>query len=251
MWKVVVLILICSPLASAEPSARLSAFVEGRYLEAVSLAEAEPSSDSLAFAARSLLAEAMSAETQVPSPTLAEDAERFARRALEADPQHIEGRLQLAIALSLRARPMSTQQARKSGYGTEAKKLAESVLDDDPDNFYAHGFLSVWHIEVVRRGGGLGAAVMGASVKKAKRHYQRAIAIDPEDASTHWQYARALAALNARKYREDIRTALEAAYAASCETQLESVMKARADFLKTALKEQTHREIETLAARML
>lgn len=251
MWKLVALLWICTPVAVAETSARLTAFADGRYHDAVTLAQAEQSADNLAFAARSLLAEAMSAEDQIPSQQLAEDAERFARRALEIEPDHIEGRLQLAIALSLRARPMSNKEARKSGFGSEARRLVESVIEDDPDNFYAHGFMSVWHIEVVRRGGTLGSAVMGASVRKGRSHYERAIALDPDDASTHWQYARALTALNARKYRREIENALESAFVAACETQLETTMKSRATVLRTAFQEQTLREVELLASRML
>ncbi|MEM9938837.1 MAG: hypothetical protein AAF768_08320 [Pseudomonadota bacterium] len=240
-----------TPLASAETSERLTAFADGRYADAVALAQIEDSADSLAFAARSLLAEAMSAEDHIPSLALAEEAENFARRALGLDPRHVEARLQLAIALSLRARPMSTRQALDSGLGTEAKKLVLSVLDDDPDNFYAHGFMSVWHLEVVRRGGSLGSAMMGASVKKARRHYQHATALNPDDASTHWQYARALAALNARKYREEVQAALEAAYRATCETELETIMKARAVQLNLAFQAQSNREVERIAERML
>ena len=44
---------------------------------------------------------------------------------------------------------MTVGEARKTGWGDEARDLAEAVLDDEPDNFYAHGFLSVWHVEVV------------------------------------------------------------------------------------------------------
>ncbi len=245
------LFLLLTPAAFADQAAQLVAFTEGRYDEAVTLAEAEPSADNLAFAARSLLAEAMSAPDQVPPQTLALQAEAFARRAIAADAGHVEGRLQLAIALSLRARPLSDRAARRSGFGSEAKTLAEAVLKDDPANAYAHGFMAVWNIEVVRRGGGLGAAIMGASVRQGKRHYTHAIATNADDASTHWQYARALTALNARKYRRDIDTALAAAMAAHPGSALERTMQARAAKLKTALDTQSHKACERLAENML
>lgn len=245
------LIMLTPLTAIAEEDAHLIAFSEGRYSEAASVVEISHAPDNLAFAARSLLAEAMSAEDFSVTPELVEQAENLAREALSNTPDHIEARLQLAIALSLKARPMSTREARRTGYGEDAKRLADSVLRDDPTNTYAHGFLSVWHIEVRRRGGAIGATMMGASVKKARRHYQAAIALDPDDASIHWQYARALAALNAKAYREEIATALDRATGCGAETRLEQVMQARAVDLQSALRTQSRAEAEALAARML
>ena len=251
MGRLLAILLWLCPAALADETARLTAFSEGRYAEAVTLAEANPSADNLAFAARSLLAEAMSSSDHIPPQALAQQAEDFARRAIDTDAAHVEARLQLAIALSLRARPLTTRQARKSGYGSQAKALAEAVLDDDPGNAYAHGFMAVWHIEVVRRGGAIGATIMGASVRKGRRHYAKAVAANPGDASTHWQYAKALTALNARKYRAEIDSALAAAITAPTETELEKIMQARAMELKTALETQPRRVCERLAEHML
>ncbi len=237
--------------ARADDTAQLAAFSQGRYDEAVTLAETRPSADNLAFAARAILAEAMSAPDYTPPQARVQQAETYARRAIAAAPDHIEARLQLAIALSLRARPLTTRQARKTGYGSQARTLAEAVLEDDPANTYAHGFLAVWNIEVVRRGGGFGSALLGASVRQGKRHYAAAIGIDAGDASVHWQYARALAALNAKKYRDDIDTALTAALVAAPDSELEAIMQRRARILKTALETQTRKASEQLAAEML
>lgn len=92
---------------------------------------------------------------------------------------------------------------------------------------------------------------MGASIKKARRHYQAAIALSPDDASIHWQYARALTALNAKKYRDEIDLALERALGCDAETRLEQVMQARAQTLQSALRTQKRATAEELAARML
>ena len=191
-WFVILIVLIWSTAAQAEEQAHRIAFSEGRYSDAASAADVMHTPDNLAFAARGLLAKAMSAEDFIPPPDLIDQAEQFAREALIEAPEHIEARLQLAIALSLKTRPMTTRQTLRSGYGDEAKRLVESVLEDDPANVYAHGFLSVWHIEVRRRGGAIGASMLGASVKQGRKHYQNAVALSPDDASVHWQYARAL-----------------------------------------------------------
>ncbi len=251
MKYLIALLLMLAPCAAADESAQTSAFSQGRYEEIIALAESEPNADNLAFAARSLLAKAMSSADQTPPPSLAQLAEDYARRALSVDAHHVEARLQLAIALSLQARPMSAREAMRAGYGTQARDLVETVLSDTPDNAYAHGYMAVWNIEVVRRGGRFGAAMLGASVRKARAHYTKAIAVDASDASTHWQYARALTALNARKYRRDIDTALDAALVVETESELERTMQARAQQLKTALETQSRKACEQLAKRML
>lgn len=243
--------LLTTPLAHAVPQQWSEAFEDGAYRTAAMEAQIEQSADNLAFAARCLLAQAMSAPDHQPPQDIVIEAEALARQALEQEPDHIEGRLQLAIALSLRAHPLSTREAMRAGYGGDAKELVEAVLVDDPDNFYANGFMAVWHVEVVRRGGSVGSAILGASVKRARRFYSDAAEIASDDASTHWQYARALTALNAKKYRNEIDMALNAALSAEAETALEQVMQDRAQTLKTALETQDRKSVQDMAARML
>lgn len=243
--------LMLFPSALAEENAQLIAFTEGRYAEAADLTAFADTADAKAFAARSLLAEAMSNEDYLPPQSIVEQAEQYARSALAIDPDHIEGRLQLAIALSLRARPLSLSEARKTGFGEKSKELAIGVLEDDPTNPYAHGFMAVWHIEVRRRGGTIGASIMGASVKRGRRHYEAAIAERPHDASIHWQYARALASLNAKKYQDEINAALAAALECGTDSQLEALMKARALTLSDAIASEPRKTVEALATKML
>lgn len=249
-WMFAFLMLI-SPAAFAEEDARILAFSDGRYEEAVSLADADASPDTLAFTARCRLAEAVSAPDYAPPLELLSEAEQLARRALATAPDHVEARLQLAIALSLKARPLSARQAMRTGFGEEARQLAESILEDDPGNAYAHGFLAVWHLEVRRRGGALGASIMGASVNRGRQHYRAALASAPGDAAIHWQYARALAALNVKKYRNDIDDALRLAESAPIETRLERLMQSRAYILQAVIKTEGRAEIQRTAAKML
>jgi hypothetical protein len=236
--------------AQAQGQDARDAFVAGEYDAAFAGVAADHGPDACAFGARTLLAKAISGETQPPEALLMA-ALGEAESALAVQPGHIEGRLQKAIALSLLARPMSLRDARDSGYGEAARQLAESVLADDPQNAYAHGFLAVWHIEVLNRGGFLGAMMMGASVDAAEAHYAAAMAASPGDASLHWQYARALAALSAWRYRKQITTALDAALAAPVDSELERVMQARARTLSSAMATGTSRDVETMAKLML
>lgn len=251
MRWIIATILFASPAAFAENEAQQIAFTEGRYVDAVSLSNGSSSPDDIAFSARSLLAQAVSAPDYEPPMHLLEAAEANARAALDLDPTHVEGRLQLAIALSLKARPLSNRDAMRSGYGEEAKDLADAVLRDDPDNTYAHGFLAVWHLEVRRRGGAIGASIMGASVRKARHHYETATQTAPDDASIHWQYARALAALNAKRYRNEVDRILKTALDCQTETTLEGVMKHRAETLQAAMLDEDWSTAKRMAAQML
>ena len=244
------LFLLVSPPAFAEEIASHTAYNEGRYAEAATLARTATTADGYAFSARALLAEGMCGEGQ-PSADLLDAAEASALAALELDAAHIEGRLQLAIALSLKARPLSLSEARKTGYAERARDLAEETLELDPQSAYAHGFLAVWNIEVVRRGGRIGSMMMGASIRDARGHYQSALALRPDDVALHWQYARALAALNARKYRSEIEVVLLRAVEGHPADALETVMAARAGVLQDALETQDRRAVEALAAEML
>jgi len=251
---VLAFLLILSAEARAQSDyseAYVMAFASGQYEEACTLALQIRSPDRLAFAARSLLAEAISASEDKPSPASIHQARELAAQALELSAQHHEARLQLAIALSLQVRDMSAREAWRSGSGKKARDLAQAVLEEDPENAYAHGFLAVWHIEVRRRGGRLGASLMGASITKASQHYQLARALRPHDAGLHWQYARALAALDARKHKDEIRTALQASLRSPASTALDTVMQKRANDLWALFHHASSDEVSRRAANML
>ncbi|MEO0983433.1 MAG: hypothetical protein AAFX03_12365 [Pseudomonadota bacterium] len=244
------LFLMAAPAAHAAGPEALEAFAEGRFQDAAEHADAADDADHHAFAARAILAGCMTGDTE-PRHEHLKAAEARARAALALDPDHIEGRLQLAISLSLQARPLSTSEARKSGHGDVAKELAESVVEDDADNPYAHAVLAIWNIEVLRRGGRLGGVVMGASLKQARRHYEIAAAATPDDASLHWQYARALAAHKPKKNREAINAALRASINASVDDELERIMQSRAIVLAEALQTMKPKSVASLAEGML
>ncbi len=224
------------------------AFDEGRFVEAATMTRAGDA-DALAFRAKALLSEAISGNNGL-SDALLGDAVFAADEALAMDPQHAEARLQRSIAISLTTRAMTTREVQKSDLVDEAKATVEGLLAEDETNAYAHMFLSVWHLEVWRRGGRIGAIAMGANRKTARAHYTTATALADDDASIHWQYGKALAALNARKYKEEINTVLGKAIAAEAETALEQTMQARAQTLKDALASKPRREVEALAAAM-
>ena len=77
---------------------------------------------------------------------------------------------------------------------------------------------------------------MGASLDKARTNYQAAIRLAPDDVGIHWQYARALAALDAKTHASEIAQALDRALAASASDHVEQVMQTRAAELADVLK---------------
>ena len=236
--------------AFADVASANAAFRAGDYDLALSEAAGERSADAHALRARAMLAKVMCSGRE-PDLASLKDALAAAEAALKLDADHGEGRLQKAITLSLLTRPMSLGDARDSGYGPKARALAEAVLADDPANHYALGFLAVWHVEVHRRGGSLGAAVMGASLKSARKYYAEAVRLAPEDAGLRWQWARALAAFDAKKYHSEIEAELEAALAIDPATELDRVMQERAAALLEVVETQKTRDVEKTAQGML
>jgi tetratricopeptide (TPR) repeat protein len=228
-------ILAASALAHPTSAELNSKFTRGDYMEAAKEAEAAAGADDLAFAARALLAHCMTG-TEEPDAGIVDRASKDAEAALKIDPRHEEGQLQLAIALSLKSRRMDVLDAWSKGYGDKGRRLANQVLKDDPRNFYAHGFLAVWNVEVRRRGGSFGAGMMGASLKSAREHYEKARSLAPDDVGIHWQFGRALAALDAEKYGNEAAKALARAMAANVGDHIETVMQERAAALAQALK---------------
>lgn len=228
-------LLLALPALAHPTSPELAGkFARGEYMAAAAAAETAAGADDLAFAARALLAHCMTGSSE-PDSALVDRAARDAEQALKEEPGHEEAQLQLAIALSLKSRDMDAMAAWSAGYGERGRKLAEGVLKADPRNFYAHGFLAVWNIEVERLGGGMGAFMMGASLDKARQHYEAARQLAPDDAGVHWQFARALAALDLRQYQTEVKTALQRAVASHASDHVEEVMQERAQRLLDAI----------------
>ncbi len=223
--------------ASADPISNdlTEKFARGAYMDAAREAEANATADDLAFAARSLLAYCMTG-TAEPATAIIDRAMQNSEQALKLAPSLNEARLQLAIALALKSRPMDAMAAWNAGYGEKGRKLAEQVVKSDPANIYALGYLAVWNIEVERRGGGMGSWMMGASLTKARNYYATAANLAPDDIGLHWQYARALVALNAKKYGNEAMNALNRAAAANAGDYLERIMQQRAAELADILK---------------
>jgi len=242
MLRVLVLFFLSVPWsfaqadkAFAQPEEAFAAYTAGQYEAAARLGEADGSAPGYALAARAVLASGVQEAGVEPSAEVLRRAQALARRALALDAGNAEARLQLAISLSLETRPMSLRAARRTGYGRLTRDLALSVLRDEPDHPYAHGFLAVWNIEVLRRGGRLGALIMGASLEQGRYHYAEAAKFAPDDGAIHWQWGRVLTATNPKKYRREIDLALAASIASQRDDALEGILQIRAADLRARL----------------
>jgi hypothetical protein len=90
-------------------------------------------------------------------------------RLSSLQPGHIEARLQKAIALSLLSRPMSAGECGAAALAAKRGTLLKAYWRKNPATFMRMPFLAVWNAEVIRRGGTLGAMMMGASLDKARQ----------------------------------------------------------------------------------
>ncbi|KAF0179544.1 MAG: hypothetical protein IV086_16875 [Hyphomonadaceae bacterium] len=220
--------------ASAWAQSAREAYVDGAFLEAASLGEAQGQADDLALAARALLAEVVTGDPADIDVLLAR-AEANARRALAADRSNTEARLQLAAAIGMRGRRATIAEAMRKGYAGEGRALVRAAIVEAPREAWAHALEGGWNLEVVRRGGGVGAAYYGASVRAGHAAFERARALAPDDAIIAYQYAVALLELDPERYGAEAARLLAAASACRPADAFETRVKAKAASVATVL----------------
>ncbi len=196
-----ILALVSAPARADPPGAALHLFTDGRYVAAAELAQRQTnSSEALAFSARALIAACVTHSGCDDLPATMERAERSARDALVLDPGSIDARLQLAAISGIRSRRASLTQAFAGGYAQRGKRLIDEALSIAPDNAEALALLGVWHLEVLRRGGGLGAMIYGANLSQGLAAFDRAQRSAPDNPIIALHYAVALLLLDAPRH---------------------------------------------------
>ena len=188
--------------ASAWAQSAREAYVDGAFLEAASLGEAQGQADDLALA---------------------------------ADRSNTEARLQLAAAIGMRGRRATIAEAMRKGYAGEGRALVRAAIVEAPREAWAHALEGGWNLEVVRRGGGVGAAYYGASVRAGHAAFERARALAPDDAIIAYQYAVALLELDPERYGAEAARLLAAASACRPADAFETRVKAKAASVATVL----------------
>jgi hypothetical protein len=194
---------LASASARADPPrAALNLFADGRYVAAAEIAQRQTrSAEALAFSARSLIAACVTHSGCEDLTSMLAQAERGARDALALDAGSVDARLQLAAISGIRGRRASLTQAFAGGYAPRGKRLIDEALRIAPDNAEAQALLGVWHLEVLRRGGALGAIIYGANLNLGLAAFDRARALAPDNPVIALHYAVALLLLDAPRYR--------------------------------------------------
>ncbi|MEQ1617682.1 MAG: hypothetical protein ABL883_04985 [Terricaulis sp.] len=196
------LALASAPAHADPPGAAANLFADGRYIAAAELAQRQTNSaEALAFSARALIAACITHSGCDDLAATLERAERGARQALLLDPRSVDARLQLAAISGIRGRRAPLTQAFASGYAPRGKRLIDEALRMAPDNSEALALLGVWHLEVLRRGGGLGAMIYGANLSQGLVAFDRARLLAPDNPTIALHYAIALLLLDAPRYR--------------------------------------------------
>lgn len=243
-------LLLAAPARAETVERAQVAFASGAFLKAAQAGEASQTPVGLSLAARALLAHCVTAE-QVEARPLIERAIANAAAALREDSQSVEARLQLSLAIGMKARRMSVPEALRAGYAGKGKKLLQEALALAPNEPWAHALMGGWHLEVLRRGGPAGAAMVGAGFERGVAAFERARALAPDDATITLHYAAALLQLDPEKHKERVAGLLAVASRARADDAFEADMQAEARALADVLKSQGAQAAAALAASRL
>jgi len=246
-------VAVCAALL-AEPAAALAeaprdtaarAFESGAFLTAAAAAESSGGAGGLTLAARALLAACVAGPAEENVDLLIDRAIVAARTALERDPKSVEARLNLALGLGLKGRRTGRMEAFRKGYAATGKRLIEDAMIMEPNNAWANALMGGWSLEVMRRGGKIGAKLYGASFEEGVAYFERARVLAPQDPAIAMLYGAALLELDPKRFAEDARAQFEAAAAGQPRDALGRTMRREA----SAFLEILEREGPEAAAR--
>ena len=230
--------LAATPVAVAEPpSAALRLYAAGEFIAAADLADTQPSASSRAFASRALVAACAAAPSDAAINALLARAETSAREALSLDSRSVDARLQLALVYGMEGRRASLAQAFADRYASRGKRLIDQALAIEPTNAHAHAMLGAWNLEVLRRGGRVGALIYNARADAGLAEFERARQLAPDDMLIPLHLAVALLALDPVTYGPRASQLLQDIRAASPSDALERLGQETAQRLQTALTE--------------
>jgi tetratricopeptide (TPR) repeat protein len=135
--------------------------------------------------------------------------------AVEQLPGYANAHYTLALVLGRYSQRISILEALAAGYGGRIREHLERTLALEPKHAEAHIALGLYHAELVKTIGSLGARLTyGASEEAAVEHFRRAVRLVPGSAIARVEYAHGLRLLDADAHREEVEELC--AKAASC-----------------------------------
>jgi len=240
------LMVLC--LAFAAPSGlgrgkfRAGTVEKGEYAKAIDTAAAEGGGVGFALAARATLCGSLIARQSMPR--MLEARRRLCRQAIAADPDNLEGQLQLAVALGFRR--------ASSGLARAVSALSRTGQDRHRNRASSRARQSLGARDCRRvsdRSGALGRPAFGKIYFTAQAfddgvaYYQRAIGADPSNAVIKLQYALALTSYGFDARRAEIAAVLDSASRVSAPDAYGKAMKTRAAGLVDLLNHNKREEI--------
>ncbi len=219
------------PVPDSPPAATSAEalYAEGRFAQAGEVAGRDArSADQQALAAKSYAAAAVLADDPARADALSDQALSHAEAAVALDPAHVEGRLQVAVALWLRDRSRGGFEAYLEGGPQRGRDLIEAVLADAPEEPWAHALLGAWHFEALRRGGDWAKRLLGADLAVGADAFHHAQALAPGDAAIAVQVGLSYLALDPERFADQAELALARALTIPQQDAFDAAMQARA-----------------------
>ncbi|MGE0830571.1 MAG: hypothetical protein AB7O04_14630 [Hyphomonadaceae bacterium] len=230
--------LWAAPRAFAAADAR-ALYRDGAFLNAAEAAlaagRASGRAEDLVLASRALLAQCIVEPHRGDAGALLARASEAAEAALAADAASIDARLQLTAAIGMRGRRASLNAAIRAGYAPRGKRLIDDALARAPNSAWGRALLGGWHLEILRRGGRMGAMAYGARLSEGLGAFERARALAPNDIVIAAHYGLSLLTLNPDRYAARAGAQLEAAGEGEARDALERHFKRTARSLNAVL----------------
>lgn len=240
---VVVLLLGFSPPAAAQTyDDALARFDNGDFEGAVAAGRALGTGEGYTLAVRGQLVLIQYIYDAARRAAAIERAIADGRKALAMVPDSVEARVNLGIAIGLKAK-----QNRSVSEGKEARDLFREAVEMDPDSAWTLGTLGAWHGETIYQAGLIPARlIMGARRKHAYALFEAALESDPGNLTIRAAYVRTLLKLKPEKFAATIEQNIRYILEAEPDNALEELMQEQIRQIELALISDDEKRLEQL-----
>lgn len=174
---------------------------------------------------------------------------------LEKCPRSLSLHLLKVASLGTVARATGFSDSVTHRYGSKSKAALEDLVEVAPDHPWTMTLEGVWHYEVKRRGGSMGASMLGASVKKGRERLNEAIELaGRDDPAITYAYAIALLSYKAKRNADSaerlLRTSMQVANEHPDDPASAIIMEPIGDLLEL-LADKEYKDASRLASELL